>query len=177
MPAGVMVVPPFDDAAFVALPGTYREREFYDSGGTKRWQKLRYLYNGLGAAAVAGAVYLVEFDGDPTKNPKVVACDASAANTYEHVAVGLNASADAGFDWYVVEGYCMASCNGDATDLTRGDWLKVTVGTDADAFIEAAAGGDKTANTHAIYCDSTDETDATPTNRLVYLLGTGAVIT
>lgn len=129
------------------------------------------LYNGTGAAMVAGRVYRISFDGDEETNPKAVAV-VTLANVYQHVCVALEATADAAWGWFAIQGYVDAFCNGDATDIAKDDFLTCNDATDDDAFIDDTT--TRTVNSMAIAC--ADETDATPSLTKVYLLGDRAII-
>lgn len=168
------MVAPLDLDALCASYGTTRDDSWTDDAGIVRWRRLKWLYNAMGAATTAGKVYRVSFDGDADVNPKVVAC-AAIAGVYQEIAVGIDTCASAVGGWYAVEGYTEAEVNGDSTDVNKDDFLKIVAATDADAFVGNTT--TRTANSHAIYSDDTAETDATPSNRLIWLLGWQAIIT
>lgn len=159
-------VPHFDTLAF-DTPEAMEERT--NSDGTRYW--VARLYNGSGGATVAGRVYKIVYDGDEETTPKVVACTATAT-LLQHVAVATEATADATWGWFAIKGHYSVFVNGDATDVTKDDFLKITAATDDDAFIDDTTA--RTANSFAIATES--ETDATPSRIRVYLIGDPAVI-
>ncbi len=160
------VIPHFDTLAFDS-PEAIEERSNTD--GTKYW--VVRLYNGSGGAVTAGAVYKVVYDGDEETNPKVVACTATAT-LLQNVVVATEATADAAWGWFAFKGTYSVLCNGDATDISKDDFLKIVVATDADAFVDDTTA--RTVNSFAIACEA--ETDATPSRIRVYLIGDPAVI-
>lgn len=169
MSAQAAMVPGFDFDAFTGQPGHTIARQ-NDDGSTYLAQ---WLYNATGAAVVAGRAYKRSYSGVATTQPSAVAI-VTLASVYQKVCVALEATASAAWGYFAVEGYVDAFVNGDATDVTAGDFLTVNDATDDDAFIDNTT--TRTVNSMAIYTDTTDETDATPTLRRVYLFPEAAVI-
>lgn len=168
------IVPALDGDSNVAAGGIKRQVSWRDDAGFTRNRVDRWLYNGAGAATVVGRVYRILYVGDADTNPKAATC-AAISGVYQEVAVAVEVIASAAWGWFAVEGYVMASVNGDSVDVAKGDFVKVVVATDDDAFVGNTT--TRTANSHGIYSDDTSETDATPTNRLVYLIPWQAIIT
>lgn len=129
------------------------------------------LCNKSGGDTVVGRVYKVVYDGDEETNPKAVACTATAT-VLQHVVIAQEVLADGAFGWFTIQGYCDAFVNGDSTDVTKDDFLKIVAATDDDAFVDDTTA--RTANSFAIAC--ADETDATPSLTRIYLFGDPAVI-
>ncbi len=169
------MVPVFDRDSFAPAGGHIRAASFFDDAGIERQRHEIWLYNGTGAALVAGEPMVLRYDGDGDVNPAVAVCTESPVGVTEYVVVPLNATAIAGWDWFAIRGYTEAFVNGDTTNVAKDDWLKMDVTVDADAFIEDTT--TRTPNSAAIYSDDTAEEDATPSLRLVYLLGTPVPIT
>ncbi len=157
----------FDDQAFAKRAGFERWENYPAVNGQMLPRKLKFLYNGTGGALTPGNVYQMIYDGDVGLNPAV---QAVATQTIAlPLCVAKDATPAASFGWFVTEGYCEALCDGNAVDCDKDDYL---TGINAQAFFrQEAAATVRTAKTVAIYADPTAETDATPSTRLVYLLG------
>lgn len=169
------MVPVFDRDSFSAAAGHMRADSWIDDAGVERQRTLIWLYNGTGAALVAGEPMVLRFDGDGDVNPKVAVCTESPVGVTEHVVVPLNATAIATWDWFAIRGYTEAYVNGGTLDVAKDDFLKVNVTTDNDAFIDDTT--TRTPNSAAIYSDDTTQDSATAALRLVYLLGVPTPIT
>lgn len=167
--AGAILVPGFDTLSFSATPGSERWAE--NSDGTR--YKLRYLNNGLAAAAatVIGTVYAVTYDGDEETNPKVIACAALAV--YQEVAVATAVIVNGQFGWFAVQGYFDTFINGNTVDIAKDDFLKIVAGTDAGSFVGNTT--TRTTNSHAIATEA--ETGIPAVRHRVFLIGERAIIT
>jgi hypothetical protein len=82
------------------------------------------------------------------------------------LVVASAAYADQTWGWYTFAGYCDALVDGDATDVTKDDYLKIVAGTNADAFIDDTTS--RTADSAAIACADNTATQALTK---VFLLG------
>lgn len=169
------MVPNFDRDSFSAAGGATRSDTWIDDAGIERQRTLVWLYNGTGAALVAGEPMVMRHDGDADVNPNVAVCTESPSGLTELVVVPINNTAIATWDWFCFWGYCEVFVNGDTTDCSKDDYLKMDVTVDNDALIEDTT--TRTPNSCAIYSDDTAETDATPSARLVFLFGRPVEIT
>lgn len=160
------IVPAFDQDAFSSAPGHVRSRTWIDDAGNTRTQSVKWLFNDLGAAAVVATPYVIRYNAEGNQNPSIAALAAAPTDTPEHVCVALTAVADQTWGYFVTEGFCEALVEG-GTDVTKGDYLS------ADASLAAFKEDSttRTKNSFAIYQDDTDETDTTPTARLIFLFG------
>jgi hypothetical protein len=102
-----------------------------DTGVVEGMQKQIMLYNAAGET-VKGGVYRVARDGDEETDPKVVDVDAQTIAQYYVVARRI--VPDATWDWFVVEGPCLALVDGTTTDVAKDDFLKMTTATSATAL-------------------------------------------
>jgi len=82
------------------------------------------------------------------------------------VAVAPVAIAAAAVGWVAIEGVVYANVDGDSTDVAVGDYLKVTVATNADAFL--SDGTTKTLDSAAVALEANTGVEAV---KLVNLLG------
>lgn len=84
------------------------------------------LYNGTGGALTQYGVYEVWAGGTAATapNPRVRAAGASVTNRHRVWCVATAATADASWDWFVVQGNTTALVEGTATDVAAGDILK-----------------------------------------------------
>lgn len=116
-------------------PGQIRLRSYVDSNGVETGDVCRQvrLYNATGGALVAGATYMVDFDGDEETNPKVIACAAVTVDV--QVVIAQEATATASWGWFTYAGYCDALVEG-TTDVAKDDYLKIVAGTSATSFIK-----------------------------------------
>ena len=168
----------FDQGAFEQMPGAERWEYFLDNDSVRRVRKVRWMYNANGGALLAGGVYAIYYGGasaTPTTIPMVKTVVAAPATTYEEVCVAIKATADATYDWFVVEGFAEARCTDAAAlaDLNQGDYLKIDVSDDADAFQEDTT--TRTVASLAVYMDGTAKTGGTVSDALCWLIGRGAV--
>jgi hypothetical protein len=166
------MVPALDQDPGSAAGGHVRSRTWYDDAGNVRSQNVKWLFNDLGAAAVAGRVYVVRYNAEGNQNPSIATIAVAPTDTPELLCVALSATADQTWDWFCVEGFVEALVEG-TTDVTKGDYLA------ADDDIITTYGGIKentttrTKNSFAIYQDDTDQTtDGAETARLIYMFGT-----
>lgn len=124
------------------------------------------LYNGSGDT-VKGGVYRVSFTGTEETQPQIV--DIAAAVTVdEYYVVSLKIVPDATFAWFAIQGYVDALVDGDTTDVTAGDSLKMTAATSANALTIDQADNSVTADTIAMACEGNTGAAAL---KKVYLLG------
>lgn len=164
IPAGMLAAIDTDTAAGV-VPGAERIVKYVDSSGNvSGYQKQVLLYNATGGACVAGAVYMVNYDGDEETNPSVIAEVAGTAN--REMVVATAATASTAWGWFVYAGYVDAMVEG-TTDVAKDDYLKIVEATDADAFIKD--GTTLTADSFAIACAAQAANSAVLTK--VFLLG------
>jgi hypothetical protein len=165
-----MMVPPFDTLAFSAAPGY--EMAYTNSDNTlgrKRW-----LYNGTGAATVAGKFYTILEDGDEETGPKVIAADA-VATVQRECCVAEAAVASGAFGWFFIEGWCSAYVEG-TTDVAKDDYLKIAVGAGpTDAAFAAIKDGTSETQASVAISSAAQATNSGVLTR-VRLLGKRAVI-
>jgi len=162
------MVPAFDQDAFSAAGGHVRSRTWIDDAGNVRSQNVKWLFNDTGGAAVLGKPYVIRLNAEGNQNPSIAAIAAAPTDTPEHIAVAISAVPDQTWGYFCTEGFVEALCDG-TTDLTKGDYVAVDVSL--GGFKEDTT--TRTKNSFGIYQDDTDETtNATLTNRLIYLDGT-----
>jgi hypothetical protein len=148
-----------------------------DSPGRVRWvhdangchTKLVRLYNGTGSALTQYAVYMLNYDGDEETNPKVIACATSTPIRW--LVVAQEATAAASWGWFACFGYTECLVEG-TTDVAKDDFLKLTSGTSATAFIKD--GTTITAASFAIATEAQADNSAVATR--VFLLGDKATV-
>lgn len=145
------------------------EWRVYETTNNLRCLAVR-LYNGTGAAMVAGRVYRIAFDGDEETNPSAVAC-VTLASVYQNVVVALEDTAAASWGWFAIQGYCDAFVEG-TTDVAKDDFLTCNDATDDDAFIDDTTA--RTVNSFAIACAAQADNSAVLTR--VYLFGDRAIL-
>lgn len=153
------------------VPGHVRWVTYADSNGKPQGQtKICKLYNGRGSACLQGGVYRIVFDSTAATPMRVATITAQTVN--QRYAVALNATADAAWDWFAIEGDVNALVDGDTTDVAVGDTLKVVAATNADAFIQDTSVSTTTAvpSTDTIAIAREANTGAEALKR-VYLVG------
>lgn len=123
-----------------------------------------FLYNATGGALTQYATYMVDYDGDEETNPKVIA--AATATPPRDIVVAQEATATASWGWFACVGYTQCGVEG-TTDVAKDDYLKLTSGTSAVAFIKD--GSSYTTSSHAIATEA--QTTNSVVNIKVYLLG------
>lgn len=134
-----------------------------------------YLFNNAGIPTVRGDVYQVTFSGVVAKNPQVIVC--ATATPTKNLAVAVAVVADQAWGWFAISGYVDASLEA-TTDIVAGDFLKLTSGTSALAFIKDGAA--ETTSSHAtavaaLTTDGVNRPSATVPNK-IYLLGGKALV-
>lgn len=169
------IVPNLDRDAFTAAPGHERWDTWIDDAGIERSYKLKWLYNGTGAAVVAQEPMVLRHDGDADIPMAAAVCTESPPGVTELICVPIANHATATWGWYAVQGYVEIYVNGDTTDVTKDTFLKMDVTVDDDAAISDST--TRSPNSFAIYSDDTSETDATPSTRLVRMFGWPVPIT
>ncbi len=129
---------PNNDVTPGYVPGQTKRVAYLDSNGKIAGTKvLARLYNGRGSACLQGGVYRIVFDSTAATPMRVATITAQTVN--QRYAVAENATADATWDWFCIEGDTNALVDGDTTDVAVGDTLTVVAGTNADAFIRDQA--------------------------------------
>ena len=94
---------------------------------------------------VANRVYQFDYDGDEETAFQAITC--ATATPPRDLVVSTAASAAGTWDWFVVCGPCQCGVEG-TTDVAKDDYLKLTSGTSALAFIKDGTG--YTTSSHAI---------------------------
>jgi hypothetical protein len=148
-------------------PGAVKLVSFVSSAGVETGDvgKAVRLFNDRGSACVQGGVYMVGFDATVAQNPKVETCVAETSVSRQ-VVVAMDATADQAWGWFFYAGYCNALVDGDATDVAAGDYLKITAGTNADAFI-----GNTTSRTVDSFAIAMEANTSTEALKKVFMLG------
>jgi hypothetical protein len=152
-------------------PGITRIRHVLDSSGnrTGKWGKEMRVYNATGIVTVLNAIYMVNYTGVPSTNPQFIAC-ATSTPTRELV-VAKEVIPVASFGWVCIAGWTNALVDG-TTDVAISDFLKLTSGTSATAFIKD--GTTITTSSHAIAGAASTLDSANTT--LIYLMGDRALV-
>ena len=123
-----------------------------------------FLYNATGGALTQYATYEFSYDGDEETNFNVITC--ATATPPRDIVVATAATAAATWDWFVVCGYTQCGVEG-TTDVAKDDFLKLTSGTSAVAFIK-----DGTTYTTSSHAQATEAQAANSVvNIKVFLLG------
>lgn len=148
-------------------PGQIRLVSYINSSGVETGDVCRQvrLFNDRGSACVVGGVYMVDFDATVAQNLKVATCVAETS-VQRQVVVASAATADQTWGWFTFAGYCDALVDGDTTDVAAGDYLKITAGTNADAFI-----GNTTSRTVDSFAIAMAANTSTEALKLVFMLG------
>ncbi len=149
----------------------YREVHYIDSSGNRTGKVGHYarVYNATGGVLTLNAVYMINYSGNPATSPQVIAC-ATSTPTRELV-IAKEAIAIASWGWVCFAGWTDALVDG-TTDVAVGDFLKLTSGTSATAFIKD--GTTITAASHAIAGAASTADSANTT--LIELLGDRATV-
>jgi hypothetical protein len=139
-------------------PGQVRLVSYTTSAGveTNEPQRQVRLFNDTGAACVKGGVYMVGFDATEEQNPKIEVCAAVTVN--RQLVVAVEATADQTWGWFAYAAYVDALVDGDTTDISAGDYLKIVAGTNPDAFIDDSTS--RTADSAAIAMEANTGTQA-----------------
>jgi hypothetical protein len=127
------------------------------------------LYNATGGALTKNAVYMLNYSGNPATSPQVIACATSTPTRF--LVVAKEAVATASWGWFCVAGWTDALVDG-TTDVAVGDFLKLTSGTSATAFIKD--GTTITTSSHAIAGAASTADSANTT--LIELFGEKAIV-
>jgi hypothetical protein len=148
-------------------PGQIRLISYVNSSGVETGEACRIvrLFNDRGAACVLGGVYMVDFDATVAQNLKVATCVAETS-VQRQVVVAMAATADQAWGWFAYAGYVDALVDGDTTDVAAGDYLKITAGTNADAFL-----GNTTSRTVDSFAIAMAANTSTEALTKVFLLG------
>ncbi len=108
-----------------------------NAAGTESTENMQYLevrlYNGVGSALVTGRPYAVEATGAEATQWQVITPAALAV--YQYVVVAMEDVPAASFGRFAVQGFVDAMVDG-TTDVADLDYLDVTPGTSAVAFIK-----------------------------------------
>jgi hypothetical protein len=152
-------------------PGATRVAHYLDSTGarTGKWAREMRLYNATGGALTKNAVYMLNYTGVPSTSPQVIACATSTPT--RQLVVAKEAVAIASWGWFAVAGWTDALVDG-TTDVAISDFLKLTSGTSATAFIKD--GTTITTSSHAIAGAASTADSANTT--LIELLGDRALV-
>jgi hypothetical protein len=154
-------------------PGQTRFVSYVSQAGveTNEPQRQIRLFNDLGAAAVVGRPYVITFDGNEEQQPKASTPATAAADQY--VVVAVTAVPDQTWGWYACAGYVNAQVDGDATDVSVGDFLTVTNAIPT-AFTDNTTA--RTTDSFAIACEANTGAAVAGTQHKILLFGDPADI-
>lgn len=149
----------------------FREQHYIDSSGNRTGKVAMWtrLYNNTGGVLTLNAVYMLNYSGNPATSPQVIA--AATSTPTRMLVIAKEAVAIASWGWFAYAGWTDALVDG-TTDVAIGDFLKLTSGTSATAFIKD--GTTITAASHAIAGAASTLDSANTT--LIELLGEKATV-
>lgn len=158
----------------------WRTRVRYDDYG--RWRVELRVQNTTGGALTAYKPYMIVASATAggasagVCRPVLIACASSAAsaNVFRQIGLATEATADDGYTWAQVAGYCTGLVDG-TTDVASGDTLKITEAAPAAVLIEDQDDNTFTQNTVAVALE--EYNDTADTAKSVFMLGIPCQIT
>ena len=148
-------------------PGQRKVVSYVTSAGvdTNEPQFWVRVYNGTGGTLTKYACYMINWTGvASTGNPQIIACTTSTPT--REIVVATEAALTTAWTWVIHAGVCDALVDG-TTDVAVSDFLKLTSGTSATAFIKD--GTSYTTSSHAIAMAASTLDSANQTK--IYLIG------